>query len=89
MRGMPDKSLESHPYGFSIRRGMGHSARLLEEFFVNVERLLHMDNLAISFHTEQPYGLADKRERNHKKHSAAEPQPKLPTANCSIIPRLS
>jgi hypothetical protein len=72
MRGMPDKSLKSHPYGFSIRRGMGHGARLLEEFFVNVERLLHMDNLAISFHTGQPYGLADKKGKEPQEAQEAQ-----------------
>jgi hypothetical protein len=35
---------------------MAHAARLLEELFVNVETLLHTDDLAISFHPEKPDG---------------------------------
>ena len=54
MGSMADKGLESHPYGFGIRCGTAHVARLLEKLFVNVERLLHTDDLAISFHPEQP-----------------------------------
>jgi hypothetical protein len=49
MGGMSDKRIESHPYGFSIRGGTAHGARFLEELFVNVERLLHTDDLATSF----------------------------------------
>src|SRR5262245_13437842 len=54
MSGMADKRLEPHPYGFGICGGSAHSARLLEEFVVNVERLLHTDDIAISFHPKQP-----------------------------------
>src|SRR5205823_7863930 len=53
--GMPNKRLESHPYCFGICRGTAHSARLLEKLFVDVKRLLHTDDLAISFHAKQPY----------------------------------
>ena len=56
MGSMADKGLESHPYGFGIRCGTAHGARLLEELFVNVERLLHTDDLAISCHPKQPDG---------------------------------
>ena len=56
MGGMADKRLESHPDGFRICGGTAHGARLLVELFVNVERLLHTDDLAISFHPEQPDG---------------------------------
>jgi len=51
---MPDKRLESQPYGLGICCGTAHGACLLEKLFVNVERLLHTDDLAISFHPEQP-----------------------------------
>src|SRR5215831_20483993 len=51
--GMADKRLESQPDGFGICCGTAHGACLLEKLFVNVERLLHTDDLAISFHPEQ------------------------------------
>ena len=54
--GIADQCLEPHPYGFGICGGTTHGARLLEELFVNVESLLHTDDLAISFHPEQPDG---------------------------------
>jgi hypothetical protein len=54
MGGMPDQRLESHPYGFGVCRCMTHRARLLKQVFVNVESLLHTDDLAISFHPGQP-----------------------------------
>jgi hypothetical protein len=54
MGSMADKGLKSHPYGFGIRCGMAYCARLLEELFVNVERLLHTDDRAISSHAKQP-----------------------------------
>ena len=52
--GMADKRLESHPYGFGVCGGSADGARLLEELFVNVESLLHTDDLAILFHPQQP-----------------------------------
>ena len=52
--GMADKRLESHPYGFGVCGGPADGARLLEELFVNVESLLHTDDLAILFHPQQP-----------------------------------
>jgi hypothetical protein len=57
MGGMPDKRLESHPYSFGICGGTAHGARLLEEFVINMERLLHTNDLAISLHPKQPYQL--------------------------------
>jgi hypothetical protein len=54
MGSMADKGLKSHPYGFGIRCGTAYCARLLEELFVNVERLLHTDDRAISSHAKQP-----------------------------------
>ena len=54
MGSMADKGLKSHPYGFGIRCGTAHGAGLLEELFVNVERLLHTDDRAISCHPKQP-----------------------------------
>ena len=51
---MADKRLESHPYGFGVCGGPADGARLLEELFVNVESLLHTDDLAILFHPQQP-----------------------------------
>jgi hypothetical protein len=56
MGGMADKCLEPHPYGFGVCGGTAHGARLVEQLFVNVERLLHTDDLAISFHPKQPDG---------------------------------
>src|SRR5262245_12933159 len=47
---MADKRLKSHQYGFGICCSAAHGASLLEELFVNVESLLHTDDLAISFH---------------------------------------
>ena len=52
--GMADKRLESHPYGFGVCGSPADGARLMEELFVNVESLLHMDDLAILFHPKQP-----------------------------------
>jgi len=51
---MADKRLKPHPHGFGICRSMAHGSRLLEELFVNVKRLFHTDDLAISFHPKQP-----------------------------------
>jgi hypothetical protein len=56
MGGMADKRLKSHPYRFGVGGGPAHGACLLQELFVNVERLLHMDDLAISFQPKQPDG---------------------------------
>ena len=49
-----DKRLEAHTHSFSVGRRPAHGASLLEKLFVNVERLLHMDDLAICFHMKQP-----------------------------------
>jgi hypothetical protein len=54
MGSMADKCLESHPYGFGICCCTAHGARLVEELFVDVERLLHTDDRAISNHPKQP-----------------------------------
>ena len=55
IRGMADKRLEPHPYGFGVGGGTADGARLLEELFINVKSLLHTDDLAILFHPKQPY----------------------------------
>ena len=52
--GMADKRLESQPYSLRVRGGPADGARLLEELFVNVQGLFHMDHLAILSHPKQP-----------------------------------
>ena len=54
--GMANKRLESHPYGFGVCGGPADGACLLEQLFVNMESLLHTDNLAILLHPKQPDG---------------------------------
>jgi len=66
---MADKRLKSHPYGFGICCSTAHGACLLEELFVNVEGLLHTDDLAISFQPKQPDRVTLHGKRTHRERA--------------------
>jgi hypothetical protein len=51
MGGVADERLEPQSYSLGICGGSAHRPCLLKQFVVDVERLLHMDDLAIQFHT--------------------------------------
>jgi hypothetical protein len=51
---MANQRLQSHPDGFGVSCGAAHRTRFLEKLFINVERLLHTDDVAIPFRPKQP-----------------------------------
>ena len=54
---MPDKRLKAEADSLGVRGGRAYRPRLFEKLFVDVKRLFHAVNVAISIHIFQPYGI--------------------------------
>jgi hypothetical protein len=53
---MADQRLQSHLYGFRIGGGPAHGTSLPQEIFIDMESLLHTDDVAIRGQPKQPAG---------------------------------